>query len=105
MKLASELIARSGHRIYVLDEPTTGLHMEDVSRLIAVLHALVGKGHTVITIEHHLDMIAQADHVLELGPDGGAAGGRIVAEGTPEGVAQRDTPTGRALSAWVARAS
>ena len=103
VKLASELIARSGHRIYVLDEPTTGLHMEDVAKLVSVLHALVKKGHTVITIEHHLDMVAQADHVIELGPDGGEAGGRIVALGSPKQIAAVDTPTGEALRAWMGR--
>ncbi|HMV67459.1 MAG TPA: excinuclease ABC subunit UvrA, partial [Myxococcota bacterium] len=99
VKLASELTARSGRRVYVLDEPTTGLHLADVARLIDVLHRLVAAGHTVVTIEHHLDVIRQADHVVELGPDGGAAGGRIVAEGTPARVATLDTPTGVALRA------
>ncbi|MCB9665699.1 MAG: excinuclease ABC subunit UvrA [Alphaproteobacteria bacterium] len=105
VKLAAELMARPGHRIYLLDEPTTGLHLADVSRLVKVLHTLVDKGHTVVTIEHHLDVILQADHVVELGPEGGAAGGRIVAEGTPEVVAASGTPTGEALSAWQGRLS
>ncbi|MCB9679881.1 MAG: excinuclease ABC subunit UvrA [Alphaproteobacteria bacterium] len=105
VKLASELTARKGHRIYVLDEPTTGLHLSDVAKLVGVLHRLVDKGHTVITIEHHLDMIGQADHVVELGPEGGAGGGRLVASGTPEALAARDTPTGVALAAWRRAAS
>ena len=97
VKLASELTARSGSRVYVLDEPTTGLHLADVAKLIEVLHRLADAGHTVITIEHHLDMIRQADHVIELGPDGGAAGGLIVAAGTPAEIAAAGTATGLAL--------
>ena len=97
IKLAAELVERKGTAVYVLDEPTTGLHLADVDRLTEVLHRLADHGHTVITIEHHLDMIRQADHVIELGPEGGAGGGLVVAEGTPEEVARRDTPTGRAL--------
>ncbi len=97
VKLASELTSRRGHAVYILDEPTTGLHLADVARLVQVLHRLVDQGHTVITIEHHLDMIAQADHVVDLGPEGGAGGGRLVGEGPPEVLAGLDTPTGRAL--------
>jgi excinuclease ABC subunit A len=97
VKLAAELVSRSGHAVYILDEPTTGLHLSDISSLVQVLHALVDQGHTVLTIEHHTDLIAQADHVVDLGPEGGAGGGRIVGEGTPEFVASLDTPTGRAL--------
>ena len=97
VKLAAELISRAGSRVYVLDEPTTGLHLKDVARLIEVLHKLVDAGNTVITIEHHLDVIRQADHVIELGPDGGAAGGRIVAQGTPAEIAEASTATGEAL--------
>ncbi len=97
VKLASELTSRKGHAVYVLDEPTTGLHLADVAKLVAVLHKLVDAGHTVITIEHHLSMLAQADHVLDLGPDGGLAGGLLVASGTPEQVAATDSATGLAL--------
>jgi len=88
VKLAAEL-AKSGrgHTLYVLDEPTTGLHIDDVSHLLEVLNALVDAGNTVLVIEHHLDVIKQADYVIDLGPEGGAAGGRIVAVGTPEDVA------------------
>jgi excinuclease ABC subunit A len=99
VKLAAELVSRKGHRLYVLDEPTTGLHMNDVAKLVQVLHRLVDQGHTVITIEHHVDMIDQSDGVVELGPDGGAGGGRILAEGTPDALARLDTPTGKALAA------
>ncbi len=98
VKLASELVSRRGKRIYILDEPTTGLHLEDVSKLIGVLQALVRAGHTVITIEHHLDMIEQAHTVIELGPEGGEAGGRLIARGTPKTLAGKPTPTGRALA-------
>jgi excinuclease ABC subunit A len=97
VKLASELSSRRGHAVYVLDEPTTGLHLADVARLVDVLHRLVEQGHTVITIEHHLSILQQADWLLELGPDGGAAGGLLVAEGTPEAVARTGTATGRVL--------
>jgi excinuclease ABC subunit A len=87
VKLASELQKRStGRTIYVLDEPTTGLHFEDVAKLLGVLHSLVDKGNTVIVIEHNLDVIKTADWIIDMGPEGGAGGGRIVAEGTPEDV-------------------
>jgi excinuclease ABC subunit A len=89
VKLATELQRRStGRTVYVLDEPTTGLHFEDVRRLLAVLHTLVDKGNTVIVIEHNLDVIRSADHLIDLGPEGGDGGGRIVATGTPEEVAK-----------------
>ena len=87
VKLSTELQRRStGRTIYVLDEPTTGLHFEDVRRLLTVLHTLVDKGNTVIVIEHNLDVIRSADHIIDLGPEGGDGGGRIVAQGTPEQV-------------------
>ncbi len=92
VKLASELQRRStGRTIYVLDEPTTGLHFEDIRKLLAVLGRLVDGGNTVIVIEHNLDVIKTADHVIDLGPDGGSRGGHIIATGTPEQVAQADT--------------
>lgn len=89
VKLATELQRRStGRTVYVLDEPTTGLHFEDVRRLLTVLHSLVDKGNTVIVIEHNLDVIRSADHLIDLGPEGGDGGGHIVATGTPEEVAK-----------------
>jgi excinuclease ABC subunit A len=88
VKLAAELQKRStGRTIYVLDEPTTGLHFEDVSKLLGVLHSLVDKGNTVIVIEHNLDVIKTADWIVDMGPEGGSGGGLVVAEGTPEEVA------------------
>lgn len=88
VKLASELRKRAtGQTVYILDEPTTGLHFEDVRRLLEVLHRLVDKGNTVIVIEHNLDVIKTADHLIDLGPDGGIGGGMIVAQGPPERIA------------------
>jgi excinuclease ABC subunit A len=88
VKLAKELSKRStGRTLYILDEPTTGLHFEDTRKLLEVLSKLVDQGNTVIVIEHNLDVIKTADHVIDLGPDGGNDGGKIVAEGTPEAVA------------------
>jgi len=95
---------RSGaqrHTLYVLDEPTVGLHMADVERLALVLHRLVDAGNTAVVIEHNLDVIAEADWIIDLGPEGGAGGGLIVAEGAPEDVAQRDTHTGRVLAEFL----
>lgn len=89
IKLAAELSKRStGKTMYILDEPTTGLHFADVDKLINVLDRLVENGNTVVVIEHNLDVIKRADHIIDLGPDGGFRGGQIVAEGTPEEVAQ-----------------
>jgi excinuclease ABC subunit A len=101
VKLASELARRgTGRTLYVLDEPTTGLHFEDVRRLLEVLQALVDKGNTVVVVEHHLDVIAASDHVIDLGPEGGGAGGHLVAVGTPEEVAKvKASHTGVALAA------
>ena len=106
VKIATELSAlqRARHTLYILDEPTTGLHLADIERLMQSLNQLTDAGHTVILIEHHLDVIKTADHVIDLGPDGGHAGGRIVVTGTPETVAaSRASHTGRFLKARLAR--
>jgi excinuclease ABC subunit A len=88
VKLSAELQKRStGRTIYVLDEPTTGLHFEDISKLLGVLHTLVDKGNSVLVIEHNLDVIKTADWVIDMGPEGGSGGGKVVAQGTPENVA------------------
>ncbi len=101
VKLAKELSRRAtGKTLYILDEPTTGLHFEDVKKLLEVLHALVEHGNTVIVIEHNLEVIKTADWIIDLGPEGGVKGGRLVAEGTPEEVAAvKDSFTGRYLGA------
>ncbi|MFC1540603.1 excinuclease ABC subunit UvrA [Candidatus Margulisiibacteriota bacterium] len=89
VKLATELATRStGRTLYLLDEPTTGLHFDDIKKLLAVLHRLVASGNSVIVIEHNLDVIKTADHVIDLGPEGGDGGGRVIAVGTPEEVAK-----------------
>ena len=88
VKLASELGKRAtGKTMYILDEPTTGLHFDDTRKLLDVLHRLVEQGNTLVVIEHNLDVIKTADWIIDLGPDGGARGGTIVATGTPEDVA------------------
>jgi excinuclease ABC subunit A len=88
VKLSSELGKRStGRTLYVLDEPTTGLHFEDIRKLLGVLQRLVDGGNTVVVIEHNLDVVKSADWVIDLGPEGGEEGGRVVATGTPEEVA------------------
>jgi excinuclease ABC subunit A len=97
VKLAAELVSRKGHCVYILDEPTTGLHMADIAKLVEVLQRLVSKGHTVVTIEHQIDVLWQADWLIDLGPAGGSGGGEIMAEGAPQIVAQSDSATARAL--------
>jgi excinuclease ABC subunit A len=104
IKIASELstLQRSKHTLYILDEPTTGLHLADVERLLGSLNRLVDAGHTVLLIEHHLDVIKTADHVIDLGPEGGHAGGTVVVAGTPEEVAKcKASHTGRFLKAHL----
>lgn len=100
IKLATELSRRpTGRTLYILDEPTTGLHIADVNKLLQVLHKLVDNGNSMVVIEHNLDVIKSADHIIDLGPEGGDAGGEIVAEGTPEQVAKSLTSlTGRFLT-------
>ncbi len=91
IKLATELSRRpTGRTLYVLDEPTTGLHMADVEKLLQVLHALVDTGNSMIIIEHNLDVIKSADHIIDMGPEGGAAGGMVVAQGTPEQISRNN---------------
>jgi len=99
IKLAAELSKRStGSTIYILDEPTTGLHFEDVKKLLAVLHRLVDQGNTVLVIEHNLDVIKTADYLIDMGPEGGNAGGQVVGFGTPEDLARNsDSHTGKFL--------
>lgn len=103
IKLATELqrsrTSRRGHTVYLLDEPTTGLHPADIKLLMAELNSLVDAGQTVIVVEHDLSVLAQADRVIEMGPGAGAAGGHVIADGTPIDLAEKDTATGRALGA------
>ena len=104
IKLARELSKRStGRTIYILDEPTTGLHMEDINKLLAVLNRLVDSGNTVVVIEHNLEVIKSADHVVDLGPEGGDAGGYVIATGSPEEIAMLpNSYTGRYLRSVLA---
>jgi excinuclease ABC subunit A len=98
IKLATELsMGGTGNTLYLLDEPTSGLHAEDVFRLIGVLQTLVDKGNSVLVIEHHVDVLRACDWVIDVGPDAGVGGGRIVGNGPPAVIAGFDTPTGEAL--------
>ena len=105
LKLAVELSKPAApHTLYFFDEPTTGLHFGDVERLLAAFRGLREAGHSVLVVEHHLDVIAAADWVIDLGPGGGREGGRLVAEGTPQAIAKiAASPTGRALAQRAAR--
>ncbi len=105
IKLAKELSKRAtGRTLYILDEPTTGLHFADIEKLLEVLHELVEHGNTVVVIEHNLEVIKTADHIIDLGPEGGDAGGRIVAKGTPEEVARvAESYTGQYLAPYLQR--
>jgi len=107
VKLAKELSRRAtGRTLYILDEPTTGLHFEDVKKLLEVLHALVDTGNTILVIEHNLEVIKTADWIVDLGPEGGSGGGRVVATGTPEDIAQaKGSYTGEYLKAYLARSA
>jgi excinuclease ABC subunit A len=107
LKIAAELSARAtGEMLYILDEPTTGLHLDDVKKLLGVLNRLVDAGNTVLVVEHHLDVIKAADHVIDLGPEGGEDGGEIVAEGPPETIAQTSgSYTGKFLAELLPRPS
>ena len=107
IKLATELSKMSrGKTIYILDEPTTGLHFEDIRKLLEVLNRLVDKGNTVLVIEHNLDVIKVADHILDIGPEGGYKGGQIIAEGTPEEIAENEGSwTGKFLKKYLKKDS
>src|SRR5690606_30332910 len=107
VKLALELSRRStGRTLYILDEPTTGLHFEDIALLLDVLRKLVEAGNTVVVIEHNLDVIKTADWVVDMGPEGGSGGGRVVAQGTPEDIAaSKESYTGRYLAPLLAKAA
>ena len=95
---------KAGSTLYVLDEPTVGLHMADVDKLLAVLHRLVDAGNTVVLIEHNLDVMAAADWVIDMGPEAGGDGGRIVAQGAPQELAKRAHAPGKAKVSHTARA-
>jgi excinuclease ABC subunit A len=105
IKLARELSKRqTGKTLYLLDEPTTGLHFDDVKKLLDVLHRLTDLGNSIIIIEHNLDVIRNADWIIDLGPEGGEDGGRLVAQGTPEQVARvKKSYTGQALAEYFGR--
>ncbi len=103
IKLATELSKRpTGKTLYILDEPTTGLHIADVHRLVDILQRLVDTGNTIVVIEHNLDLIKTADHIIDLGPEGGDKGGEIVATGTPEQIIKNDrSHTGKFLKKYL----
>ena len=103
VKLATELSKRAtGKTLYILDEPTTGLHIADVHKLVDIIQRLVDTGNTAIVIEHNLDLIKTADHIIDLGPEGGDGGGEIVAQGTPEEVMKnKDSYTGVYLKKMI----
>ena len=105
VKLSKELSKRStGRTLYILDEPTTGLHFEDVRKLLEVLHELVDQGNSVVVIEHNLDVVKTADHIIDIGPEGGDGGGRVVATGTPEKVAEvAESYTGKYLKPMLVK--
>lgn len=104
IKLAKELVRPStGKTLYILDEPTTGLHFHDIKHLLDVLHQLVDRGNTVLVIEHNMDVIKTADWIIDIGPEGGKGGGTIIAEGTPEAIGKLDTPTGHAIQEVLGR--
>ena len=100
IKLANELSKRStGRTLYILDEPTTGLHSHDINKLLDILQAFTNTGNTVVVIEHNLDVIKTADHIIDMGREGGINGGKIIAEGTPEKVSkQKNSYTGQFLN-------
>ena len=107
LKLAAELARPStGNTFYILDEPTTGLHCADIQKLLHVIHRLVASGNTVLVVEHNMDVIKNADHIIDLGPEGGDEGGKIVAIGTPKAVASASkSHTGRVLKQTLAAVS
>ena len=106
IKLAKELLRPStGKTLYILDEPTTGLHFHDISKLLTILHHLVDQKNSVVVIEHNMDFVKTADYVIDLGPDGGSLGGQIIGQGTPEQICTQDTPTAHALAKALYRSN
>jgi excinuclease ABC subunit A len=107
VKLAAHLAKRAGaNTLYIFDEPTTGLHFDDINKLLAAFRALIDAGGSLLVIEHNLDVIKTADHIIDLGPEGGEAGGRVVATGSPEEIMRAtESHTGRALRAYLARSN
>jgi excinuclease ABC subunit A len=105
IKLSKELSKRgTGRTVYILDEPSTGLHFDDVKKLVGILQALTDQGNTVLVIEHNLDIIKVADHIIDLGPEGGSGGGEILASGTPEEVVKNlKSPTAQYLKPYLDR--